>query len=707
MLALRRALIPVVKRAWSLDVVGLDQLPKEGPCLIVANHYSLLDGPLLSAILPYEVLFAVDTRQMEKWYVRLVTRLGRVTRIATDNPLSLRLLADELRAGGKVMIFPEGRMTRSGALMKMYDGAAVLWEKGGRPPILAAHIDGSQHTMFAYQGPRRVFAPVKIEFDKLRRVEMDPGLPAQKRRQLVMAEIRESLETAAFSCSERDRTLPQVLVDSMRNYGAGKAVIADSDRELSYRALLRGALALSRFAREAEGGNVGVLLPTTPAAAVALFAIQFARKSPVLLNFTAGEASILSACRTAEVRTIWTSHRFLDAAKLRDLQARIEEEGIKVVALEDVRERIGIGDKLSALFGSLFPGTAARKAAVDPAKTPAAILFTSGSEGEPKGVALSHRNVLTNCCQTLVHLEISPRDVLLHTLPVFHSFGLFALVLGIMSGVRIRMHPTPLATKLIAEIAYQEDATLFFSANAFLARYGKAAHPKDCASMRMVIAGAEKLAPETRALWAERFGVRILEGYGVTETAPVIAFNTPVENRAGSVGRPIPGLKIRLDPVEGIEEGGRLVVSGDNVMMGYLSPDKPGEIIPPEGGWHDTGDVAVVDEDGFLHIVGRLKRFAKIAGEMAPLGAIEGALAKLWPEEIHFVAAVPDKSRGEELVAVTTRENPDRDEALEHFKQSGLPALWAPRRFVVCADAPLLPTGKPDYRRVTEMARSG
>ena len=691
---------------FRLRARGFDNLPA-GPCLIVANHVSLLDGPLLACCLPSETLFALDPAYLRKWWMRPFLAMGRMVALAPDNPLSLRALSEELRRGGKVAIFPEGRISCTGILMKLYDGSATVWEKGGRPPIVAAHISGGENTRFGALGGKRLFAAVSITLGAPFRPALAARKPKDRRAEFTRA-LADEIEKTAFAAADAAQTLPQALVAAARENGFGKIILADGEREMSARGLLRAAAALAAVARDSEGDNIGVLLPTSIAGVVSFFAVSLAGKTPVMLNFTAGEAHLLSACRTAGIRVVWSSRRFLQAARLESAQAQFESAGVRLLALEDARGMLSARDKLRALAFSWRPRARAFESNPD-ARKAAVLLFTSGSEGEPKGVSLSHRNLLANYRQTALRLEILPTDSLLHTLPLFHSFGLFAAILGVLRGIRTRLYPTPLNPRAICEIAYHENISIFFSANAFLARYGQAAHPHDFRSLRLVVAGAEKLATATRALWRDKFGIRIFEGYGVTETAPVIAFNTPRENREGSVGRAVPGLETRLQAIAGVESGGRLFVRGDNVMMGYLAPatdatGATGEIEAPPDGWHDTGDIASIDEDGFLRIVGRAKRFAKVSGEMAPLGAIEEALAGLWPDEIHLAAAVAAASRGEEIVVVTTRADASREEAVAHFRARGLPALWLPRRFVTVAQAPLLPTGKPDYRRVTQIA---
>ncbi len=333
------------------------------------------------------------------------------------------------------------------------------------------------------------------------------------------------------------------------------------------------------------------------------------------------------------------------------------------------------------------------------------VLFTSGSEGAPKGVALSHRNILANCQQVAARVDFSPSDLVLNALPLFHAFGLTGgLVLPIVSGVRIFLYPSPLHYRVVPEIAYDINATILFGTDTFLMGYARAGNPYDFYSIRHVFAGAEKLREETRRQWMEKFGRRILEGYGATETAPVLATNTPMHFRAGTVGRLLPGIEWRLEPVEGIDEGGRLFVSGPNVMKGYLSAARPGAIEPPPQGWYDTGDIVAIDAEGYLRILGRAKRFAKIAGEMVSLGAVEALAQALWPERHHAAVALPDPRKGEQVVLVTDHGDATVAALLRAARERGVAEVMVPRVVVTVASVPLLATGKADYPAVKALA---
>jgi acyl-[acyl-carrier-protein]-phospholipid O-acyltransferase/long-chain-fatty-acid--[acyl-carrier-protein] ligase len=420
-----------------------------------------------------------------------------------------------------------------------------------------------------------------------------------------------------------------------------------------------------------------------------------------MLNFSAGPASVRAACQAAEVSLILTARRFVAKAKLEALIAALEPHAT-IVYLEDVRGEIGFIQRIAALVRSVTSGPRSGR---ERANDPAVVLFTSGSEGTPKGVVLSHRNLLSNRYQLASVVDVNPKDVVLNALPVFHSFGLTGgLLLPLLAGVRTFFYPSPLHYRTIPEFAYGINATILFGTDTFLAGYARVADNYDFYSVRYVFAGAERVKPETRRVWFERFGIRILEGYGATETAPAIAVNTPMHFKSGTVGRILPGIDHRIERVEGITEGGRLCVRGPNVMLGYLKADNPGVLQPPAGGWYDTGDIVALDADGFVSIRGRAKRFAKVAGEMVPLGAVEDFIAKLWPDAIHAVVTMPDEKRGEQLVLVTDFDEANRPALTAGAREAGLPEIFVPRSIVTVDAVPLLGTGKIDYVSAAQLA---
>jgi acyl-[acyl-carrier-protein]-phospholipid O-acyltransferase/long-chain-fatty-acid--[acyl-carrier-protein] ligase len=367
--------------------------------------------------------------------------------------------------------------------------------------------------------------------------------------------------------------------------------------------------------------------------------------------------------------------------------------------LETLRRNLSKFDLLKASLWRYRP-----RVKVSP-QMPAVVLFTSGSEGTPKGVVLSHRNLLSNVTQVAARIDFNCSDKVFNVLPIFHSFGLTGgLVLPLVYGVPVYFYPTPLHYRAIPELIYASNATVLFGTDTFLAGYAKTANPYDLRSLRYVVAGAEPVREQTRKTYAEKFGLRILEGYGITETAPVLALNTPMYNKAGSVGRFVPDMEIRLEPVDGIEDGQRLHVKGPNVMMGYLLADRPAYLQQPDNGWHDTGDIVAIDTEGFVTIKGRAKRFAKIGGEMVSLARIDQLAAATWPAAISGCVSLPDARKGERIICLTTHPGADRKTLTEAARAAGLSELSVPAEVIAVSSVPLLGSGKIDFPALKAVA---
>jgi acyl-[acyl-carrier-protein]-phospholipid O-acyltransferase/long-chain-fatty-acid--[acyl-carrier-protein] ligase len=414
-----------------------------------------------------------------------------------------------------------------------------------------------------------------------------------------------------------------------------------------------------------------------------------------------------AAVDAAEVRTIVTSRAFVEQAKLADKLGGLT--GVQLVYLEDVRERIGLADKLWLMgYAIHFPRAFELPASPEDA---AVVLFTSGSEGKPKGVVLPHRAILANVAQIRSVIDFSVYDKVLNALPIFHSFGLTAgALLPVLSGASLFLYPSPLHYRVIPELAYDRGCTILFGTSTFLANYAKFANPYDFYRLRYVVAGAEKLSEAVRSQWFEKFGLRIFEGYGATETAPVLAVNTPMAYKTGTVGNLLPGVEHKLLPVPGIERGGILHVRGPNVMAGYLKADKPGVLQAPVSeageGWYETGDVVELDEDGFVRIVGRVKRFAKIAGEMVSLEVVEKLATATSPAAPHAASSQPDPAKGEALVLFTTDGDLTRELLAAKAREIGVPELAVPRKIHRVEALPLLGTGKVDYVTLKRLAEA-
>jgi acyl-[acyl-carrier-protein]-phospholipid O-acyltransferase/long-chain-fatty-acid--[acyl-carrier-protein] ligase len=698
-----------LRLAYRVELRGLENLAAAGErVIIVPNHVSFLDGPLIAAFLPGTPMFAIDTAQAAKWWARPLLAGADIYPMDPTRPMGTKALIKAVRDGRQCVIFPEGRINvTGGVLMKVYDGPALIADKGDAA-VLPVRIDGAELTPFSRLGGRlrrRWFLKITITLYEARRLAIPPVLRGRSRRHRAGLMLYDVMSETMARRGDPLSLFGAVL--AARNAHGGKhPILADPTAgPLTYDRVLAASLVLGRrFAHHARQGEaIGLMVPNSIGAAVAFLALQATGRVPAMLNHTAGTDAVLSACRTAQLRTVITSRRFIEIAKLESLAERLAS-AVEIVWLEDLRAELGLIDKLYGLFASRFAARWHRRLGIL-ASNPAAILFTSGSEGAPKGVVLSHANLLANRRQLAARVDFSPADLLLNALPMFHSFGLTAgFLLPLLSGVQVFLYPSPLHYRIVPELAYGIGATLLFGTDTFLAGYARAAHPYDFYALRYVFAGAEPVRDETRRVWAERFGKRILEGYGVTECAPVIAVNTPMHFKAGTVGRLLPLIEHRLEPVPGITEGGRLLLHGPNVMAGYLRPEQPGALAPPEGGWHDTGDIVRIDDEGFVTIAGRAKRFAKLAGEMVSLAVAERIAEAAYPAHRHAVVALPDPRRGERLVLISEAPEIKRDALVAAAHREELPEIAIARDVVIVPTLPLLGSGKTDYAAALKLA---
>lgn len=696
--ALRDFLSILFRAFYRLEVKGLDNVGKAGAHAIIAlNHVSFLDAALAMAVLDNEPVFAIDHGIAQRWWVRPFLKFGRAIPLDPSKPMATRTLINVVKGGETLVIFPEGRITVTGSLMKVYDGAGLIADKS-EAMVVPVRIDGLEATHFSRltrdQVHRRWFPQVTMTILEPVKLAVAPDLKGRARRQAAGAALYAIMSDLVFRTTATDRTVPQAVIEAAKIHGTGRIAVEDPvTGALSYKRVLAGAAVLGRklMPLAPEGQAIGVMLPNANGAAVTILGVMSAGRVPAMINFTAGAANILAAAKAARVATVMTSRAFVEKGRLGNLMAQIEAE-LRIVYLEDVRQTVSFADRLQGLIGAGRP-LVARKP-----DDPAAILFTSGSEGVPKGVVLSHRNMLANAAQAAARIDFGRRDTVFNVLPVFHSFGLtVGLVLPLMSGVRIYLYPSPLHYRTVPELIYAANATILFGTDTFLNGYARAAHPYDFRSLRYILAGAEPVKETTRRTYMEKFGLRILEGYGVTETAPVLAINTPMFNKFGTVGRLMPGVEARLDPVPGVTDGGRLYVRGPNVMLGYLRGENPGVLEMPPEGWHDTGDIVSIDPQGFVTIKGRAKRFAKIAGEMVSLSAVEALAAELWPDALSAVASEPDARKGERLVLVTDKRGGSRSEFQAFARSRNAADLMVPAEVIVVDKVPVLGSGKLDY----------
>ncbi len=683
------------------DLAGLEN----GRRLVVANHDSLFDGVLLGLFLPGNPTIVASPEALRHPLVRLFGRAIRFVVLDSAAPLALKRLIRQVKHGEIVAIFPQGRVSLTGAVMKVYDSAGIIAARSDAR-IVPVHISGTLHSRFSKIGgthPKRWFPRVVLTV--LPPVTL-PALPAQARRRRLADEMLKIMQAMRFDARRR-QTLFEGFLDAVRLHGRSTVIIEDARLvPESYGTLLRTTLALARLTAlvSKPGETVGVMLPNLATTVALVFGLTGMRRVAAMLNYSAGPEAMNSACVAAGIKTVLTSRRFIEVARLESSVRALH--GIDLVYLEDLRARLGLADKLWILRAMAWPRSAVPHQ--DP-QAVAIVLFTSGSEGRPKGVAISHDAMLANMAQMRAVIAFGPDDKYLNALPMYHTYGLTACTLmPLLSGTKLFLYTTPLHYRLIPEYAYTRDCTFLFGTSTFLGHYARQAHEYDFYRVRVVISGGEKLNPDVETLWARKFGLRIMEGYGATECGPTLALNTPLEYREGSVGRFLPRTESRIVPVSGIERGGALHVRSPQLMSGYYVFEQPGVLHPPRSeigvGWYSTGDVVDIDEDGYVTILGRVKRFAKIAGEMVSLELVERIAYAASGEHKHAATVEQISGSGESTVLFTTDPRLDRMMLVKAARQIGAQELAVARRIVKVASLPLLGSGKTDYVTLIRMS---
>ena len=699
---------------WLLRVLfgyrtyNTEVLQTPGPVLLLSNHVSWFDWLLLGAVLDNDWKFVTSsaTAQLSPLH-RLMMTNRRCFPVDPLSPYAARRMAEHLQARGRLVLFPEGRISTTGSLMKLFDGTGFLLHKT-HARVITCHLRGAFRLPFSRNSDKKqLFPRVSAHFSKLLTPPQWQDASTAQARTRLTDWLRDEMLTQQFrvEMEHGPRTVPEAIFEAARRR-PGQVAVQDVTQALTYRRLLVGARLLGgqwNVLLPGDTPRVGVLLPNVNAMPVTLLSLWLCGRVPAILNYSTGAAIMLSCTQLAGLKQVITSRVFLQRAKL-NLDSLVQA-GVELIYLEDVRARIsGLARGLAFLNSFLRLNAGAAKCA---GTETAAVLFTSGSEGVPKGVELTHTNLLANVRQMQTVCDLQEKDLLFNALPLFHSFGLVVgTLLPLIRGFPVYLYPSPLHYRVIPTVIYNQNCTLFLATNTFLNGYARKAHPYDFLSVRYLFAAAEKVQEATSTLWAQRFGVRILEGYGATECSPAISVNTPLMPKHGTGGRLLPGIEYKLETIEGVSEGGRLLVRGPNVMKGYLNPE-PNAKFQALGGWYDTGDIASVDEDRFVHIHGRLKRFAKISGEMVSLTAVEDALAGAFPRyglrcQVAVVSR-PDVDKGEVLIAVANEPRLTVEEMRTALKAKGLPNLCVPREVKYLREIPKLGTGKVNHRELSKL----
>ncbi len=661
--------------------------------LIIIHRTSIFDVLRLASFLPGDPIIALPFSFYNTLWGRLLRRFTDVIAIDPTSALSIRNVSKAIKTGRPCVIFLQDI------------------------PFLEYDKKFYQRFSFILQKLQTEVIPIHLQYSSKRQTNIVHALPSQlfilpERGKVdsnaVGIRLFRLISDFAFVSGFQPQTLFAALLHGVRKGVKHGTSIEDANlTSLTYQQFLVRCFVLGRqIKNQTEPGEyVGVMMPTSIAGMVTFFALQAYNRIPAMLNFSMGFNSLLSACSLAEIKIIYTSSQFVAIAKLESLIEELQSAGIKIVFLEDLKDSIHLRHRAAGFIKALFPRIAYQ--CLGKKRSPeqvALILFTSGSEGIPKGVALSHINLLANCYQMMARVDFSAKDVFFNCLPIFHTFGLTAgSIIPLITGSKCFFYPSPLHYKIIPAAVRESGATIMFGTDTFLTGYARAAEKQDFSKIRYIFAGAEKVKPETLRYWREVFNVSIYEGYGATEASPVISLNCPLASVPGSVGMILPAIEGQIQPVDGIANGGRLLLRGPNVMLGYLNPDKSDviralQILAPCEGWHDTGDIVTMTADGFITIAGRAKRFAKIGGEMVSLSVVEGIAAAVWPEILHaaVIGRVSAKG-GEQILLFSEAVHADKASFIRKIKEDGYSELFIPHRIYPGSVIPVLSSGKIDY----------
>lgn len=686
--------------------IAFDENKLPAKAVYVSNHVSFLDPLLLFAFLPGNPVFALNGHLYRNKWIRLFMKTADIMPFNPIEPGDIKELISKVDSGRCCVIFAEGRITENGGLMKIYEAPGLVADKSGAP-IVPVWISGPQYGYFSKTKgklPHRPLPKIRITVRKPVKFKLKDEL--RRQRDHISNEVYMIMREMSFEASYNDnislfaQLMKTAKVHSKKGLLRRPMFVEDINRvPNSYKDIVIKSFVLGKFFKKktAPGEHVALLLPNAIATLCTFFGLSAYERIPVMLNFSVGAKNMVSMCKTATCKLVITSHLFIRNAKMEPVVEELKKAGLEIFYLEDLRKYITLFDKIGAFLRYKIK----RVPHKDGGNKPAVVLFTSGSEGAPKAVVLSHANIISNIKQMSSIETINVTDTLFNALPMFHSFGLtVGTLFPLFEGSKLFLYPSPLHYRIISEIVYEIGASIMLATDTFFRGYAKIAHPMDFHNIRFMYGGAEAIKPDTRNMWVERFGIRVMEAYGSTECSPVVTANNRIFNRFGSIGKLLPKIQYKIEPVDGIEKGGELCVKGPNIMMGYYMPDNPGVLVPLKDGWYHTGDVVEIDEIGFVYIKDRIKRFAKIGGEMVSLNAVHEMVVKACeasgPDYSYGVVAVPHESKGEQIVLVTNNKKVTQDCLHNYIRANGMSELYLPRLILYHDTLPVFATGKAD-----------
>lgn len=672
----------------------------------VSNHVSYLDPIILFAFLPGDPVFALNGHLYRNKWIRFIMKTADIMPFNPIDPGDLKELIAKIDSGRRCVMFAEGRITENGGLMKIYEAPGLAADKS-KAPIIPVWISGLQYGYFSKTKgklPHRPLPRVLITVKNPVKFRLKDEL--RRQRDHISNEVYMLMREMSFEAVYNDnislfaQLMKTAKVHSKKGLLRRPRFVEDINRvPNSYKDIIIKSYVLGKYFKKQTQPeeHVALLLPNSIATLCTFFGLSAYERIPVMLNFSVGAKNIVSMCKTAVVKKVITSHLFIRNAKMEPVVEELKNNGFEVIYLEDLRHKIGLWSKINAFLRYKIKRVPHREGG----NKKAVILFTSGSEGAPKAVVLSHANIISNIKQMSSIETINVTDTVFNALPMFHSFGLtVGTLFPLFEGAKLFLYPSPLHYRIISEIVYEIGASVMFGTDTFFRGYAKIAHPIDFHNIRFMFGGAEAIKPDTRNMWVERFGVRVMEAYGSTECSPVVTANNRIFNRFGSIGKLLPKIQYKIVPVDGIEKGGELWVKGPNIMMGYIMPDNPGVLVPLKDGWYHTGDVVEIDEIGFVYIKDRIKRFAKIGGEMVSLNAVDEMVRKACEKHgtdyAYGVVAVPHESKGEQIVLVTNNKNITQECLHNYIRNNGMSELYLPRIILHHESLPVFATGKAD-----------